>query len=231
MNILLKGIVGSTAYGMATEESDIDMIGVFAHPTMEMFRLSTPQKSIVTTKPDMTLHEVQKFCELALKCNPTVTEVLWLEDYEEQSSWGRRLIHLRDAFLSAPAVRNSYIGYAMQQWEKLLRRAQEGKDGFGDVASKRTEKHARHIKRLGDQGRQLYTTGQLTVRLADPQSYLDFGQRVAQDPQEAHEYLAVLREDFDTLESVLPSRPDRAGVEEWLGSFRRRMLLEETGGA
>lgn len=231
MNILLKGIVGSTAYGMDTEDSDIDRIGVFAHSTMEFFRLSAPQKSIVTTNPDMTLHEVQKFCELALKCNPTVTEVLWLPEYEEQSSWGRGLVHMRTSFLSAQAVKNSYIGYAMQQWEKLLRRAEDGKDGFGDVASKRTEKHARHIKRLGDQGRALYSTGTLKVRLEDPQSYLDFGARVAQDPTEAQEYLDLLKDEMDAMETVLPERPDRNAVEEWLGRFRRQMLLEETGGA
>jgi hypothetical protein len=35
VNILLSGIVGSTAYGLANEHSDIDRLGVYAAPTEE----------------------------------------------------------------------------------------------------------------------------------------------------------------------------------------------------
>lgn len=39
MNVLLKGVVGSTAYGLNHENSDVDYMGVFAAPTSEVLGL------------------------------------------------------------------------------------------------------------------------------------------------------------------------------------------------
>ncbi|MFD7300744.1 DNA polymerase beta superfamily protein, partial [Streptomyces pharetrae] len=38
-NILLSGVVGSTAYGLAHEDSDVDRLGVFAAPTESLHGL------------------------------------------------------------------------------------------------------------------------------------------------------------------------------------------------
>lgn len=73
-NILLSGVVGSTAYGLATPDSDIDWLGNFAAPTHRMLGLHAPKDSIVSTNPDRTLHETAKWCRLALGGNPTVMD-------------------------------------------------------------------------------------------------------------------------------------------------------------
>src|ERR1044072_1151086 len=132
--ILLRGIVGSTAYGLAREGSDVDRLGVFVAPTVEVAGLDWhgDRESKVTTKPDVTLHEVAKFAKLALKCNPSITEILWLpgEHLEiAEPIFGLRLIGLRDAFLSTNAVRSAYGGYARQQAAKLSARWETSRKG------------------------------------------------------------------------------------------------------
>ena len=93
-NVLLSGIVGSTAYGLATEDSDVDRLGVFAAPTERLVGLHPPQPSVVSSKPDATFHEAGKFAALALKVNPTITELMWLPDdlYETRTGLGSALI-------------------------------------------------------------------------------------------------------------------------------------------
>ncbi|TCR20120.1 hypothetical protein EV578_10759 [Streptomyces sp. BK205] len=207
-NILLSGIVGSTAYGLAREGSDTDRLGMFAAPTESLLGLHTLRESHVTTAPDRTLHEAAKWCRLALGGNPTVMELVWLpgELYEVRTPLGDELIGIRGAFLSAPRVRDAYLGYAAQQFRKLESRA-------GDH---RTAKHARHLKRLCHQGLELYTTGQLTVRVEDPEEYHRFGDSVAADPSRARSLLAHYESAFAESRSALPDRPDETPVEAWL---------------
>jgi uncharacterized protein len=218
VHILLAGVVGSTAYGMAGPDSDVDRLGVFTRNTTEFFGLNQPRESIVHTKPDVTYHEAAKACRLLLSCNPTITELLWLEQYETKAhQLGDELIALRSAVLSAPRVRDAYLGYAGQQFRKLLAR---GDGSFSADTRKRTAKHARHMLRLVDQGHELYATGRLTIRLADPQRYLDFGEAVAADPEYARPFMQVAEERFDQARPVLPDEPSKGAVASWLRSVR-----------
>lgn len=217
MNNLLRGIVGSTAYGLAGPHSDVDRLGVFAVPTAALHGLHPPKESIVSHDPeDVTMHEAGKFCRLALSCNPTAMELLWLPDdlYEVRTELGNELIAIRSSFLSAPRVRDAFLGYAEQQFTRLTNK-EASRDG-GRWSGKRTAKHARHLLRLINQGLGLYETGVLTIRLADPQHYLDFGEQVAADPAAARPVLDQAREQFATATTVLPERPDEGPAERWL---------------
>lgn len=220
MRILLAGIVGSTAYGLNGPDSDVDRLGVFTWPTVQFLGLTAPNDSIVTTKPDVTYHEAAKAARLMLACNPTVTELLWLESYEIKAhQLGDELIALRSAFLSAKRVRDAYLGYATQQFRKLLAR---GDGSFNsDIPARRASKHARHLKRLVDQGYELYTTGRLTIRLLNPQSYFDFGEQVAADPQAAVPFMATAEEAFNRARTALPDNPQSGAVESWVRRVRR----------
>lgn len=220
MNVLLSGIVGSTAYNLATEESDVDRLGIFAAPTEALLGLHRPKESVVSTDPDRTLHEAGKWCRLALAGNPTVMELVWLpaDLYEVRTELGDRLIAIRTAFLSAPRVRDAYLGYATQQFKRLENR----RDGsFSADTRKRTAKHARHLARLIHQGRELYRTGHLRIRLDDPGWFREFGDRVAGgDSDVARRALAAAERDFDTITTPLPDRPDEERVERWLLAVR-----------
>ncbi|MEV6704949.1 nucleotidyltransferase domain-containing protein [Micromonospora wenchangensis] len=221
MHLLLSGIVGSVAYGLAGPGSDVDRIGVFAAPTVAFHGLRPPRESVVTTDPDVTLHEAGKYARLALSGNPTATELIWLPDdcYETRTELGDRLIAIRSAFLSAPRVRDAYLGYASQQFRKLTTRdATVG-------GRRRSAKHARHLARLLHQGRTLYATGVLEIRLADPQWFRAFGERVAGGAlAEAQALVAEAERDFDRLRTPLPDRPDEATVERWLRAVRAAHL-------
>ncbi|MGW2521490.1 nucleotidyltransferase domain-containing protein [Streptomyces sp. NPDC001617] len=211
-NILLSGIVGSTAYGLAREGSDVDRLGLFAAPTASLFGLHTPKESHVSTAPDRTLHEAAKWCRLALGGNPTVMELVWLPDelYEVRTPLGDELIGIRGSLLSAKRVRDAYLGYATQQFRRL-----QGRD-----SDRRTAKHARHLKRLCHQGLELYATGRLTVRVENPEEYHRFGERVAADPSAARSVLDAYESAFAETRTVLPERPDEAPAEAWLRRVR-----------
>lgn len=231
-NTLLGGIVGSTAYGLAGPDSDVDRLGVYAAQFEELASLHPPcgrrEGSLVSTDPDVTQHEALKFCQLALGCNPTVLELLWLESYETQTRLGQELAIIRPSFLSQRAVRNAYLGYATQQFHKLELR---GDGSFSSTLRKRTAKHARHMLRLLHQGLELYSTGRLTLRMVDPQRYRDFGTRVASgDLALAQAELAAAEELFTRkrVTSPLPEQPDREVVTEWLYEVRLAVVPHAT---
>ncbi|RKT16563.1 hypothetical protein BX285_0903 [Streptomyces sp. 1114.5] len=214
--VLLSGIVGSTAYGLAHAGSDVDRLGLFATPTEELHGLHRPAESHVTTAPDLTLHEAAKWCRLALGCNPTASELVWLPDdlYETRTPLGDELIGIREAFLSAPAVRKAYLGYADQQFRKLLTR-----DRAEPAARRRAAKHARHLVRLVEQAVRLHETGRSLIRLPDPEHVREFGERIADRPAVAE---ALLADAADRLgrPGVLPAAPDPRPVEAWLRRVR-----------
>ena len=227
--VLLSGVVGSTAYGLATGDSDIDRLGTYAAPTIAFHGLHPPlgkAATWVSTSPDATYHEAGKLVALLLKANPTVTELLWLDDYEVSTPLGQDLIAMRAAFLSAIPVRNAYLGYATQQFQRLVNR---GDGSFSADTRKRTEKHARHLCRLIWQGTGLHASGTLTVRLPPEraQRCREFGEQVAQDPDIARRMLAAAEEIFDAP-GVLPPRPDEDEAQAWLHAVRRAYFREET---
>jgi hypothetical protein len=226
-NILLSGIVGSTAYGLAHQGSDIDRLGMFAAPTEALHGLHAPKESHVTTAPDRTLHEAAKWCRLALGGNPTAMELVWLPDelYEVRTPLGDELIGIRTSFLCAKRVRDAYLGYATQQFRRLEAR---GGGSFSADTRKRTAKHARHLKRLCHQGLVLYTTGRLELRVEDPEEYHAFGERVAADPAAALPLLRHYEAAFEETPTVLPERPGEAAVEAWLRRVRDLFYTAET---
>nr|BFE56049.1 hypothetical protein GCM10020063_005750 [Dactylosporangium thailandense] len=218
---LLQGIVGSTAYGLAGPDSDVDRLGLFAAPTIRLLGLHTPAESRVSRAPDVTRHEAAKYCRLALGGNPTVSELMWLpaELYEVRTELGDELIGIRTAFLSAKRIRDAYLGYATQQFRRLEHR---GDGTFSSDTARRTAKHARHLLRLCWQGRHLYRTGELLIRLEDPRPFRDFGERVAAgDIDLARRTLAEYEAGFDAIRSPLPDQPDEEVVERWLLRVRR----------
>lgn len=216
-DLILSGVVGSTAYGLAREGSDVDRIGFFVAPTLEVAGLdwTSHRESRVTTNPDVTQHEIGKALRLLLRCNPTVLEVLYLDAYDVRTEHGAALVEARSAFLSDRYVRDAYGGYARAQAMKLANR---GEGYFSSSTKNRTAKHGRHLLRLLRQGRELLTTGELTLRVSDPEQYWAFD---SMTPAEMLEVYAREQELFTAAESVLPERPDRERVAELLTEIRR----------
>jgi predicted nucleotidyltransferase len=69
---------GSKSYGLELAGSDDDYLGVFVPRLRELVSMrGLAAETHVGNEPDFTLHEIGKFCALALKGNPAILEVLW----------------------------------------------------------------------------------------------------------------------------------------------------------
>jgi len=226
-DVILSGIVGSTAYGLATPESDIDRLGVFMVPTREYLgRLHDGEAkgdTRVTKSPDSQVHELQKFARLAVQGNPTVSELLWLNEYEIMAWAGEALVDNRHLFLSRQ-VRARYVGYAWSQVERLLKRGD-----FDPDLKKRTRKHGRHCARLLIQAEHILSNGELQVRLTDDQVEWCFkmGLKAELYPEHFAEDMKQKIEELDAIDTKLPDRPDREKVEALLQDIRLRALEDE----
>lgn len=214
-NIILEGITGSIAYGLDTEDSDQDVKGIYVAPTEAILSLSKPRETYDHTDPDWTYHELGKFLSLAIKCNPTILELLFLEGYTVNTKFGRMLIDNRHLFLSN-TVFHSYGGYAISQARKLNARG----GTFGNGRNKRYSKHARHCFRLLYQGKELLETGNLTVRVTQQmrEKLFEIGDLPVSDLVNSFESEF---KNFDKIKSVLPDKPDLDRINKLLLKIRR----------
>ena len=225
--VALAGVVGSTAYGLARAGSDVDRLGVFVAPTREVLSLRQVSETVHSAGPDqsedVTYHEFGKYVRLAAVCNPTVLELMYLpEDLVETCTEDGHLLRThRSAFLSERYVRSAFGGYALSQARKL----EERDDGsFSSNTRKRTAKHARHCFRLLRNGYQLLTTGEMTLRVANPEEYFAF------DDMPVSEILARFADEdvrFRDAVSVLPEEADLDTVNEVLLAVRHRSYLTD----
>lgn len=226
---VLGGVVGSTAYGLAGPDSDVDRLVFAAAPTVAFHGLHMPvdrRATRVTTAPDVTVHEVGKALSLVLKANPTVFELLWLHSYETKTDLGRELVAMRGILVGAHAARSAYLGYATSQFNRLKQRG----DSFSSNTKARTAKHARHLMRLCFQIRDLWLSGELSVQVHDPDRLRAFGELVASDPirglPAAETLLATTAMALDSRPPMLPEEPNVAAAEDWLVRVRAHYYLE-----
>lgn len=213
---LLRGVAGSTAHGLARAHSDEDLHGVFGWTTEAYWHMSKPAESITGHEPqDYSYHEIEKFLKLALANNPTILELLFLDEYiEVDPAWGTTLVENREKFLHTGGVKNAYLGYAHSQFRKLVQR-----DGsFSSDTRNRTAKHARHLFRLLEQAESLLTTGTFSVKVKNPQWYFDLEELPVQDWVDMYYERDT---DIRGIESVLPDQPDREWADSFLYEYRK----------
>lgn len=221
--LLLVGVTGSTAYGLATEDSDVDRLGIYHVPTETVLGLNfnMARASRVSTDPDAQLHEIGKFVGLALKANPTVTELLYLDGYEVRDPRIEPLFKIRSKLLGQRSVRTAYAGYASAQAQRLAKRQAEGRDGFNSDLAKRTAKHARHCFRLMLQAEQLLVSGEITVDVSRHRDELfAIGELAENDVAAFVARFDERSQEIDRLESDLPEEPDWEAAEAFLRQFR-----------
>ena len=212
---VLQAITGSKAYGLDHPLSDTDKMSIFVSPTVEVAGLDWASKDeswsdAGPTGDDNTGHEIGKYLRLVLKSNPTLIELLFMDEYEILDETGQGLVDLRDKVLYTEGIQNAYYGYAKAQAERVKREWPNHKP-----------KMARHCVRIATQGWELLETGTANVRVINPSWYFKM------DEYERDELFIVLDETVEGIndaQSVLPDRPDRKAVADFLREVRRKNI-------
>lgn len=210
-SIALQAITGSKAYGLDHENSDTDRMGIFVASTVDVAGLNWTQadeswSDAGPTGDDTTLHEIGKFLKLALKCNPTLIELMWMNDYEILTPVGKGIIDIRESILHEKGIRNHYHGYAYSQLERVR----------ADYPNHKP-KMARHTLRIARQGSTLLKTGTFDVKVDDPQEYFDLD-KLSFD--ELDEKISREVTHIQLCDSVLPEKQDRDEVAAFLRAVR-----------
>ncbi|MGW5864052.1 nucleotidyltransferase domain-containing protein [Streptomyces sp. NPDC055239] len=211
-------VMGSRAFGLATDDSDTDRRGVFLAPTPLFWRFDKPPTHVEGPAEEQFSWEVERFCELALRANPNILECLHSPLVEHVTDTGRELLSLRDAFLSRQA-HLTFAGYARGQHKKL-------EDDVRLHGAPRW-KHAMHLLRLLTSCRDLLRTGSLTLDVGDQREPLLAVKRGEVPWSEIESWMRRLAEEADVAatRSPLPAEPDRERVADFLFRVRRGSAL------
>lgn len=212
-------VMGSRAFGLATEDSDTDRRGVFLAPTPLYWRFEKPPTHVDGPAEEQFSWELERFCLLALRSNPNVLECLHSPLVEHVDDTGRELLALREAFLSRQA-HETFVRYAIGQRRKLeadVRRHGEPR-----------WKHAMHLLRLLGSCRDLLRTGRLVVDAGEEREPLLAVKRGEVPWPEVERRMNRLGEEADAAlaGSALPAEPDRARVEDFVIRARRASALQ-----
>ncbi|SDN65427.1 nucleotidyltransferase domain-containing protein [Streptomyces wuyuanensis] len=213
-------VMGSRAFGLATDGSDTDLRGVFLAPTALYWRFDKPPTHVEGPAQEQFSWELERFCELALRANPNILECLHSPLVERVDDTGRELLALREAFLSRQ-VHGTFVRYASGQRRKL----------DADVRQYGVPrwKHAMHLLRLLASCRDLLRTGRLVTDVGDDRERLLAVKRGEVPWSEVESWMARLAGEADAAAAVspLPAEPDRARVEDFLVRVRRASALAE----
>ena len=212
--IILEALVGSKAYGLETETSDDDILGIYVAPLNEILSLDKPPETIVNVNPDYCYHEIEKYLRLAIQCNPTIMELMFMDNYIIKTAEGEQLIKIRSAFLSNKIFK-AYGGYAISQARKLNARG----DSFSSRVKNRYDKHARHCFRLLQQGKELLETGKITIKVSNREELFEIGKLPVQKliDKFEEEY-----NKFKEIKSILSDKPDYKEINNYLLSIRNK---------
>lgn len=172
---ILRVEVGSTLHGTGLPgKEDHDEMGIFVeHPRSTIgldhvehyiWRSAGGNNPSQPGDTDLTMYTLRKWAKLALNGNPSVLLLLWAPDEKIilQDINGVRLRARRDWFSSKRAGL-AFLGYMEQQRQRMV--GQRGKAGRVRIMPDGGVdwKYAMHMLRLGYQGVEFLTTGQITL--------------------------------------------------------------------
>jgi predicted nucleotidyltransferase len=232
-NLIYRVVIGSQAYGLSIDDSDLDMCGVCIPPRRHLLGMASFEQYVEhTPEQDTVIYALVKFVRLALKCNPNIIEALYTapEYVVFVNDYGQQLREHRHLFLTRKAGQ-TFSGYAISQLRRMERhhrcvvdppdhrpaqgefggRATEGRFKFPDHDAERAYrsalKHWNHYQNWR--------------RNRNPER-AELERRYGYDTKHAMHLLRLLRMGMEILESgeVHVYRPDR----EWLRAVREGAL-------
>ncbi|HET9627369.1 MAG TPA: nucleotidyltransferase domain-containing protein [Kofleriaceae bacterium] len=115
--IAIDTLVGSRAWGVADEGSDVDRRGVFVLPAPWLTGLVEPPLDLVSIDGSQTYWELGKAIRQALRADPNTLEMLFAHP-EVVDPIAAELVAMRDGFLSLE-IYGSFGRYALSQLDRL----------------------------------------------------------------------------------------------------------------
>jgi len=120
-NTIFSTVVGSTAYGTNTPESDRDVRGIAAIPDEKLyFGYLDKFEQFEDKVNDIVLYDIRKAFRLISDANPNMIDLLYADErfHEKVDPIFERVLENRDKFLSK-RVRYTYTGYAFAQLKRI----------------------------------------------------------------------------------------------------------------
>lgn len=215
--VIYQCIVGSQAFGLSGEGSDVDRRGIFLPPADLQWSLYGVPEQLENDATQESYWELQKFLIMALKANPNIIECLHTPLVEHATPLAQELLANRSRFLSK-IIFQTYNGYVMSQFKKL----EQDLRTHGTIKWK----HAMHLMRLLLSGISALTEGTLRVRLDEHRETLLTIKRGEQPWDEVNQWRLNLHQDFEAAfaKTKLPDRPDYLWANEFLLKARREMV-------
>jgi predicted nucleotidyltransferase len=215
--VIYRCVVGSRAYGLSNDESDVDRRGIYLPPADLQWSLYGVPEQLEDRERDEVYWELQKFITLALKANPNILECLHTPLVELTTPVADQLLSLRSIFLST-LVYQTYNGYVLSQF-KLLERDLRTK---GEIKWK----HAMHLIRLLISGITILRDGFVPVDIASYRDRLLSIRQGTTSWDEVEAWRLDLHQEFDRafVTTSLPDRPDYARANDFLIAARRSMI-------
>lgn len=250
MSEILRSTVGSGLHGIAIEGTDDnDEMGVFIETPASVFGVRHPDEHIVErTRPeghrsgpgdtDLVIYSLRKYLRLAVQGNPTILLPL----YAPESMLLIRTplgVELREArkWIVSRRAGPRFLGYMVAQRERL--QGLRGRRGVNrpELIEKYgyDTKYASHAVRLGLQGVELLTVGQITLPMLPHERELV--RTVKLGMLELHRVISLLEDLEEGLRDALgcrdalPDEPDLNRLARWSYSAHTRDWMEGWIGA
>lgn len=114
MKTIYECIVGSHAYGTNIPTSDRDIKGIFIEPVDNILGMKYTEQ--LNIDKDTSFYEIKRFLQLAAKGNPTILEMLFIQDeLVLKSSPEFNIVKSNRYKLLSKSAWGAFIGFAKQQ--------------------------------------------------------------------------------------------------------------------
>lgn len=212
-------IVGSTAYGLDNEHSDIDRRGFYLPPASLSWSLPGVPEQLETDNEEV-YWEIEKFIRLALKANPNILECLYSPMVETCTPIAAELLEMRAAFLSQHVYR-TYSAYVLSQFKKL----EQDQRNRAEIRWK----HVMHLLRLLLSGVAVLRSGLVPLDAGQYRDRLLAVRRGEITWPEVEKWRLALHRELDESLSMtkLPAEPDYERANQFLIKARRLATASE----
>ena len=218
--VIFRCVIGSRAYGLDDDDSDIDRRGIYLPPTTLHWSLYGVPDQLENDATQEVYWELQKFVVLALKANPNVLECLYTPLVETATPLAQELLGVKEVFLSK-LIFQTYSGYVASQFKKM----QTDIRNQGKVKWK----HVMHLIRLLLSGIHVLKEGFVTVAVGEHRDRLLAVKSGELMWDEVEAWRLALHQEFNSAfeHTMLPERPNYERANEFLIKARRLAMEEE----